>query len=1058
MAMQDDRAAAHARLAARVEAARVAGSTKGRRQAQAAQAAAPGARDRTLERAAHPSGDAFQQRLRDQQRSLQRRVQGVSVWEKEMGELRAENQRLKSGGGGGGGKAGGLAAIALSVESQLSQSATRMSEHSSPRKLPLSSPARRSVAEIDRSRALVREVEQLNEQLQLSVTGKLDYPSPPAAPEAEAEEAEEERQPAAGEPAAADEEIPEAIEAWPEEQPVDEAVAAAEAAAEAVAGASAAMAVGAAAAVAATEAAATEAAVRARDAAAALAAEQTARASAAARAEQAAGALAAEQAARADAEARLFALEEASTESERLAESLRSEASASAERLRGFEASYAESAAANEQALRVNEQTLRAQLAEAQEARTAAEVSQESEQARCGALLAELDTLHSKSVEVTALNESVTSKLDTALSLSEAATADARTQRDAAAARQAVAEAAAVDATAALAVEQAACADSKVRLRAAEKVSIESEQVAGGLRLEISAAATASAERLRTFEATHAESAALNTQQSEGAHAAMSSLRSELAAAHDARAAAVSSQESEQARCDKMLAELHAEIESAAEARRQRDAEGATQAVTNATAAAALAAEEAARADSERRLCALQDASTESERLADGLRVELAAASQAGAERLRAVEAKYAESATVTAQQSEDVRAAMSSLRTALAVAVSSHESLLAELNALRGKSTEVAGELSSSQAAAAEACRQRDAAVASQAAAEAAAAADATARTAAAATTLAAEQAGRADAEAANRSLAEQLSELRVAMEQIGTETASQPDSQPDSPPQGDVACTSTEDLSPGTAAETGALNTEPTQQQRLPKTLSWGANQTHEIHVTQSEKDDKRDTFRRIMDHSDEEQREIHEEILALRQQLGQPAATVPSYATGTAARRQGMTSEEAISAGHSGGSEEPLPAAEDQLLLDEAKLQPQPVAPPVAQVIEMESPGLKPMGQSRQMELRAADGTRFFVAAPDVDAGTSLRLVVPPPGEAAAPAAAGASTLSAVEQTTRGTGAPAVSGGSKRSAGVDAELSETEAMVAQMKAELGLGSGGLGTPTAPPNNDRG
>ena len=174
-----DRAAATRRLNARVEAMRSSGKPGGA-VAEGAAATAAAVHAAAGGGGGGGGGDVLQ--------SLQRRVQGVSVWEKEMHALRSENVRLRAAGGstaaagpaGGGG--GALAAIAQQVESQLLRSETRMAEHaqllSSParaagathqRGAVLSSPVRRSVEEIDRSRALVRQVEQLNQQLQLSV-------------------------------------------------------------------------------------------------------------------------------------------------------------------------------------------------------------------------------------------------------------------------------------------------------------------------------------------------------------------------------------------------------------------------------------------------------------------------------------------------------------------------------------------------------------------------------------------------------------------------------------------------------------------------------------------------------------------------------------------------------------------------------------------------------------------------------------------------------------------------------------------------------------------------
>jgi hypothetical protein len=175
-----DRAAATRRLNARVEAMRSSGKPGG--------AVAEGAAATAAAVHAAAAGGGGGGGGGDVLQSLQRRVQGVSVWEKEMHALRSENVRLRAAGGstaaagpaGGGG--GALAAIAQQVESQLLRSETRMAEHaqllSSParaagathqRGAVLSSPVRRSVEEIDRSRALVRQVEQLNQQLQLSV-------------------------------------------------------------------------------------------------------------------------------------------------------------------------------------------------------------------------------------------------------------------------------------------------------------------------------------------------------------------------------------------------------------------------------------------------------------------------------------------------------------------------------------------------------------------------------------------------------------------------------------------------------------------------------------------------------------------------------------------------------------------------------------------------------------------------------------------------------------------------------------------------------------------------
>ena len=128
-------AGAKERLDARVEVRRPPPARTTAAHCQRAQAA-------RIEAAQVPTGtrlgvDSVSHRLHSQQRSLQRRVKGVRAWENELTQLRTENSQLR-------------ARSRESVEGA-------------------SDDTRGSEEEIDRSRALVRQVELLNQQLQLSV-------------------------------------------------------------------------------------------------------------------------------------------------------------------------------------------------------------------------------------------------------------------------------------------------------------------------------------------------------------------------------------------------------------------------------------------------------------------------------------------------------------------------------------------------------------------------------------------------------------------------------------------------------------------------------------------------------------------------------------------------------------------------------------------------------------------------------------------------------------------------------------------------------------------------
>mgnify|MGYP001307297030 CR=1 FL=1 len=107
---------------------------------------------------------------------------------------------------------------------------------------------------------------------------------------------------------------------------------------------------------------------------------------------------------------------------------------------------------------------------------------------------------------------------------------------------------------ASLAAEQAAREECEAKIRELEAASHGSVEMVATLRTELAE----HSDRFQAYEAENEASSAVHVQQSEEARAALSSLRAELAVAHDARAEAVQSQESEAARSTSLEAQLGA--------------------------------------------------------------------------------------------------------------------------------------------------------------------------------------------------------------------------------------------------------------------------------------------------------------------------------------------------------------------------------------------------------------------------------------------------------------------------------------------------------------------
>ena len=195
--------------------------------------------------------------------------------------------------------------------------------------------------------------------------------------------------------------------------------------------------------------------------------------------------------------------------------------------------------------------------------------------------------------------------------------------------------------------------------------------------------------------------------------------------------------------------------------------------------------------------------------------------------------------------------------------------------------------------------------------------------------------------------------------------------------------------------------------------------------------------------MHSSDEEQRQLHEEILTLRQQLGQEAAAIiPSSVTETKSKRRST-----------GEGEHAATQGRDSVSGNGAA-----VDDSVPRIIEMTTPGSKSTEPSRQLNLHAADGTRYVVTAPDVVPGTSVRLVIPSTAQGQGQQqinqlatdhvggqhAHASETESSAILGIGDTGHADTHNGKSH---VDEELSETAALVAKMRRELGLASDSTG-----------
>ena len=227
------------------------------------------------------------------------------------------------------------------------------------------------------------------------------------------------------------------------------------------------------------------------------------------------------------------------------------------------------------------------------------------------------------------------------------------------------------------------------------------------------------------------------------------------------------------------------------------------------------------------------------------------------------------------------------------------------------------------------------------------------------------------------------------------------------------------------------------------LRRTLSWGETKTHEIVVTQAEKDDKRDTFRRIMHSSDEEQRQLHEEILALRQQLGQEAiAAIPSSTT-EGLPNGSNTNQDHSQSTRAGQITRVANQDGDSFSCSDESIGRGSTETGAPQIIEMRNLPPESVGLSRQVQVRAPDGTRYTLAAPDVESGTSVRLMIPSITQGHERQQIGADHGGGRHAEMRTTVLPASKIGRGGKAQVDEELSETEALVAQMRLELGLAS---------------
>ena len=149
--------------------------------------------------------------------------------------------------------------------------------------------------------------------------------------------------------------------------------------------------------------------------------------------------------------------------------------------------------------------------------------------------------------------------------------------------------------------------------------------------------------------------------------------------------------------------------------------------------------------------------------------------------------------------------------------------------------------------------------------------------------------------------------------------------------------------------------------------------------------------------MQHSDAEQTQIHEEIVALREQLGYEANKVPESA-GIRNNTDQNTTKSNL----------------DSSTSDQSS----------AHIVEIKCPG--DMDASRRLRVKIEDGTKLFLTAPDVEPGTKLRLRVP--GNLTAAVSTGAN-----EEVSGSTQAQQTNAAANR---VEAELQKVEAELARLK----------------------
>jgi hypothetical protein len=204
-------------------------------------------------------------------------------------------------------------------------------------------------------------------------------------------------------------------------------------------------------------------------------------------------------------------------------------------------------------------------------------------------------------------------------------------------------------------------------------------------------------------------------------------------------------------------------------------------------------------------------------------------------------------------------------------------------------------------------------------------------------------------------------------------------------------------------------------TDSDAVGRSLSWGAARVHEFEVTQEERDEKRSTLQGIMERSDDEQQLLHEQIVSLREQLGDAASRVPEAARKPRARGCATSSDAAAQHStrqHQSGDES-------------------------AQVLEVTCPS--DLGPARQIPLQAGDGADVcFITVPsDVPAGAKIRVHVPQaavggsvgPRQPLAATAADSSTVQRALLQDSGTHSAV------RSA-VDAELAKVQAELAELR----------------------